>query len=53
MSEFDCDICEDQGMCEFRVETKTMGVVELCDDCLTGVIRDDELIGFKKFAGLA
>lgn len=52
-SEFDCDVCGEFAMCEYSVKTKDMGYVELCEDCLLDAQREDNVITYGKFAGVA
>lgn len=53
MSEFDCDYCGDQGMCEYKVTLFDMTKVELCEDCLDRESRADRVIVSQRFVGLA
>jgi hypothetical protein len=52
MTPFDCDICGDFAMAEYNVDTKDMGNLELCEDCLIDAKREDNVIKYGKFAGV-
>lgn len=40
-------------MAEYNVTTKDMGNLELCIDCLVDANREDNVIKYEKFAGVA
>lgn len=52
MSQFDCDICGDQGMCEYTVTMFDFTKCELCADCLAREERDNRVLMSVRFAGL-
>ena len=53
MSEFDCDICGDFGMCEYDVTMTDFTKAELCEDCLEREERAGNVLMSTRFAGLA
>lgn len=52
MSEFDCDICGDCGMCEYEVTFTDMTKAELCESCLEGEERNGKVLMSARFKGL-
>jgi hypothetical protein len=51
-SEFDCDICGDQGMCAYDVTFFDFTKAELCESCLESEERDNRVLMSQRFAGL-
>lgn len=51
-SQFDCDICGDQGMCEYAVTFFDFTKAELCEDCLKREERDNRVLMSQRFVGV-
>jgi hypothetical protein len=52
MSEFDCDICGDQGMCAYNVTFTDMTKAELCSDCLEREEHEENVLMSSRFLDL-
>lgn len=52
-SPFDCDICGDQGFCEYDVKFFDFTKAELCEDCLASEEKAGRVLMSSRFVGLA